>query len=124
MPPMPAAICGTRAPTAKNFVATAMPNWPVAPSLAMIDQVISSFLASGGVALHAPRIGGRAAAFANTGGGSQASFRPIGAGFDHVAAAGQLVARSLGHAVLDHEHARTRGARPERDREMLGVPSR
>jgi hypothetical protein len=38
---MPGAMCGTRAPTAKNLVATAMPNWPVAPSLAMIDQVIS-----------------------------------------------------------------------------------
>ena len=39
MAPMPAAMCGTRAPTAKNLVATAMPNWPVA-SRAMIDQVI------------------------------------------------------------------------------------
>src|ERR1700741_3705761 len=37
---MPAAMCGTRAPTAKNLVATAMPIWPVALSLAMIDQVI------------------------------------------------------------------------------------
>ena len=41
MPPMLAAMYGTRAPTAKNFVATAMPNWPVALSRAMIDQVIS-----------------------------------------------------------------------------------
>jgi hypothetical protein len=37
---MRAAICGTRAPTAKNRVATAIPNWPVALSRAMIDQVI------------------------------------------------------------------------------------
>src|SRR5262245_8880081 len=124
MPPRPAAICGTRAPTAKNFVATAMPNWRVTLSLAMIDQVISSFLASGGVALHAPGIGGGAAALADAGGGGEAAFRPVGAGFDHMAAAGQFVARSLGHAVLDHEHAWARGARPERDREMLGVPGR
>jgi hypothetical protein len=32
---------GTRAPTAKNLVATAMPNWPVSLSWAMIDQVIA-----------------------------------------------------------------------------------
>src|SRR5690242_20750579 len=103
MPPTPAAICGTRAPTAKNFVATAMPNWPVALSLAMIDQVMSCFLTSRRVALHTPRIGGRAAAFAKTGGGSQSSFRPVGAGLDHMSAAAQFVARRLGHAVLDHE---------------------
>src|SRR6516165_3050900 len=43
MPPRPAAICGTRAPTAKNLVATAIPIWPVAVSRAMIDQVISAY---------------------------------------------------------------------------------
>ena len=30
----------------------------------------------------------------------------------------------LRHAVFDHEHAGPRGARPERDREMLGMPGR
>jgi hypothetical protein len=34
-------MCGTIDPTAKNLVATAMPMRPVAPSLAMIDQVTS-----------------------------------------------------------------------------------
>jgi hypothetical protein len=37
-------MCGTRAPTAKNLVATAMPIWPVEESRAMIDQVILSLL--------------------------------------------------------------------------------
>jgi hypothetical protein len=40
MAPTPAAMNGTRAPAAKNFVATAMPKEPVALSRAMIDQVI------------------------------------------------------------------------------------
>src|SRR6185503_16935874 len=33
--------CGHSAPTAKNFVATATPNCPVAGSRAMIDQVMA-----------------------------------------------------------------------------------
>ena len=37
--PAPAAVCGTSAPTAKNLVATAIPNFPLARSRAMIDQV-------------------------------------------------------------------------------------
>src|SRR6266852_2549938 len=41
-----------------------------------------------------------------------------------MAAALELVCRWLRHAVLDHEHAGPRGARPERDREMLGMPGR
>src|SRR5215475_3204239 len=40
--PMPAAICGTRAPTAKNLVATAMAKSPLNLSRAMIDQVIAA----------------------------------------------------------------------------------
>src|SRR4051812_32223350 len=122
MPPRMGAICGTRAPTAKNLVATAMPIWPVSVSRAMIDQVISS--ASGSVALHAARIGGSAAARAYLGGGGEAAFRPGGAGLDDMAAALQLVDRRLGHAVLDHKHAGAGGARPERDREVLAVPGR
>src|SRR5882672_10766140 len=39
-------------------------------------------------------------------------------------AALELIDARLRHAVLDHEHAGPRGARPERDREMLGMPSR
>src|SRR5688572_32997402 len=41
---MPDAIRGTREPTAKNFVATAMPKCPVDGSQAMIDQVIGGQL--------------------------------------------------------------------------------
>src|SRR5438128_1287678 len=115
-------MCGTRAPTAKNLVATAMPICPVMISRAMIDQVISS--ASGGVALHAPRIGGGAAAGADFRSGGEAALRPVGAGLDDMAAPCQFVDGRLRHAVLDHEHARPRGARPERDREMLGMPGR
>ena len=37
--PAPTSMKGTRAPTAKNFVATAMPISPVMSSRAMIDQV-------------------------------------------------------------------------------------
>src|ERR1700745_926263 len=98
MPPRPAAICGTRAPTAKNLVATATPIWPVMISRAMIDQVIS--LASGGVALHAARMGGGAAARADLGCGGEAAFRPVGTGLDDVAAARQLVDGCLGYAVF------------------------
>src|SRR5215468_5773944 len=122
MPPRMGAICGTRAPTAKNLVATAMPIWQVEGSRAMIDQVISS--ASGGVALHAARIGGGAAAGADFRGRGEAAFRPVGAGLDDMPAPRQLVDGRLRHTVFDHEHAGPRGARPERDREMLGMPSR
>ena len=37
----PGAMCGTRAPTAKNLVATAMAMRPVSRSRKMIDQVIA-----------------------------------------------------------------------------------
>src|SRR5262245_11583516 len=59
MAPTPAAMNGTRAPTAKNFVAIAMPKPPVALSRAMIDHVIlQSFraLPAGGLALRATRV--------------------------------------------------------------------
>src|SRR6266516_6748648 len=128
MPPIPAAICGTRAPTAKNLVATAMPIWPVVLSRAMIDQVISllkpSVLASGCVTLHAPRIGGGTAARAYLGGRRQPAFRPVGAGLHDMAAPVELIDGCFRHAVLDHEHAGPRGAGPERDREMFGMPGR
>src|SRR5579883_2832537 len=74
------------------------------------------------IALHAARVGGGAAAAAIAGGGGEAAFRPGGAGLDDVAAASKLVAGRGGHAAFDDEHARARGARPERDGEMLGVP--
>src|SRR5205823_11406247 len=37
--PSPDCTCGTSAPTAKNLLATAMPNFPLSRSRAMIDQV-------------------------------------------------------------------------------------
>src|SRR2546428_6868764 len=115
MPPMPGAICGTRAPTAKNLVATAMPIWPVRGSRAMIDQVISLLLfelSSCRVALHAPRIGGGAAAAPDPGACRQAAFPPVGADLRAGGPAFQRIAVRLRHAVLGHQHARTRGARP------------
>src|SRR4051812_3062028 len=125
MPPTPATMKGTRAPTAKKRVATAMPISPVMSSVAMIDQVIVAWLSSSGrVALHAPGIGGGAATTSDARGRGQPPLRPVGADLDDVAAAAQFLDRGLGHAVLDHEHAGARGARPERDREMLGVPRR
>src|SRR5437763_15868936 len=128
MPPMPAATCGTRAPTAKNLVAAAMPIWPGVLSRAMIDQVIfllkPSVLASGCVTLHAPRIGGGTAARAHFGCRRQPAFRPVGAGLDDMAAPVELIDGRLRHEVFDHEYAGQRGAGPERDREMFGVPCR
>src|SRR5689334_10206768 len=108
---MPAAICGTRAPTAKNFVATAMPNWPVSLSWAMIDQVIE--LASCGVSLHAARVGGGMTADADLRCGGEAAFRPVGADLDGVAAPGQRISRRLRQPAFDDKHARTCRARPE-----------
>src|ERR1700676_2122753 len=121
MPPRRAAMCGTRAPTAKNRVATAIPNWPVELSRAMIDQVI---LSSGRVALHAPGIGGGAAAAADLGGGGEAAFGPVRSGLHDMPALLQIIDGRLRHPVLDHHHARPRRSRPERDREMLGMPRR
>src|SRR5215471_11864106 len=128
MAPRPAAMKGTRAPTAKKRVATAMPNWPVTLSRAMIDQVMrcpsASLSASCRVALHAPRIGSRATAHADTRGGGEAAFRPVGTDLHDMSAFAQILDRRLGHAVLHDEHAGARGARPERDREVFGVPRR
>src|SRR3569623_2787222 len=104
MAPKPAAMKGTRAPTAKKRVATAMPNWPVAGSRAMIDQVICFPSASRGVALHAARIGGGAAARTDARGRGEAAFRPVGADLDDMPALAQILDRRLGYAVLDHEH--------------------
>src|ERR1700737_144741 len=89
----------------------------------MIDQVIV-LLPSGCVTLHAPRIGGGAAAAADLRGGCQASLRPVRAGLDDMAAALQRIGGCLGYAVLDHKYAGPRRARPERDREMFGMPGR
>src|SRR5271168_2830445 len=120
MAPMVGAMWGTRAPTAKNFVATAIAIWPVTLSLAMSDQVMG--LASGRVALHAAGVGGGAAAAADFRGGGQAALRPVRTDLDDVAAAAQGLDGCLGNTVLDHHHAGACGARPERDREMLGMP--
>src|SRR5579864_6035071 len=111
---------GTRAPTAKNFVATAIPIWPVALSLAMIDQVME--LAPRGVALHAARVGRGTAARADLGRGGQAAFRPVRPDFDNVSALSQIFDRGPRHAVFDHQHAGPRGTRPERSRKMFGMP--
>src|SRR5712691_10415964 len=130
MPPRPAATCGTRAPTAKKRVATAIPNWPVMSSRAMIDQVIYALsrhlspLSSGRVALHAAGIGGSATAAADLRGGGEAAFRPVGTGLHDMPAALQAIDGRPRHAVLDHEHAGPRGARPEREREMRIMRSR
>src|SRR4051812_14390535 len=124
MAPTPAAMCGTRAPTAKNSVATAMPKWPVASSRAMIDQVILRKLSSGRVALHAAGIGGGAAAAAKFRGGGETAFRPVGADFDLMAARAQFLHGGVRHPRFHHHDARPGLAWPERRREVLGMPSR
>src|SRR5258707_11983811 len=107
MAPTPAAICGTRAPTAKNRVATAMPKWPVAESRAMIDQVILRKLSSGRVALHTAGIGGGAAAAAEFRGRGEAAFRPVGTDFDLMAARAQFLHGGFPHTRFHHPDART-----------------
>src|SRR5580692_8602588 len=77
-----------------------------------------------GVTLHAARIGGGAAAWADAGGGGEPAFRPIRANFDLVAAPLELVDGLFRHAAFDHKEARMRGARPERARKMFGMPGR
>ena len=76
------------------------------------------------VTLHAARIGGGAAARADAGRGGEAAFRPVRADLDLVAAALELVDGLFRHAAFDHQQAGMRGARPERAREMLGMPGR
>src|ERR1700686_3044583 len=128
MAPMPAAICGTRAPTAKNRVATAIPNWPVALSRAMIDQVMSVLskpsqrLPSGRVALHAAGIGGGAPPAPDPRGGGEAAFRPVGAGLHDVTAALQVIDARLRHAVFDHQHAGPPRGRAETGRGKAPKP--
>src|SRR5690242_7842867 len=99
---MPGAICGTRAPTAKKRVATAMPIWPVAESRAMIDQVIlSRSLPACCVALHAARVGGGATAAADPGSGGETSLGPFRADLDDMAAALQRIDGCLRHAAFE-----------------------
>src|SRR5271166_2688957 len=76
------------------------------------------------VALHAARIGGGAAAAAVTGGGGEPALAPVRIHLDEVAALLKLMHGGLGQPALNHQHARPRRARPERDRKMLGVPGR
>src|SRR5262245_29564442 len=56
--------------------------------------------------------------------GGEAALRPVGIDLDDVAAAAQRLDRLRRHATLDNEHTRTRLARPERGRKVLGVPGR
>src|SRR5215207_4940186 len=118
--PAPTSTYGTRAPTAKNFVATAIPTSPVMSSRAMIDQVTGS--PPRRVALHAARIGGGPEAAAIARGGGEASFRPVLADLDDVAAAPQFLDGGFRHPPLHDDDAGPRLARPERGREMLRVP--
>src|SRR5262249_35504199 len=76
----------------------------------------------GGITLHAARIGGGAAATALARGRGETPLAPIVVDFDDMTAAAQFLHRRLRQPALDHQHAGARGARPERDREMLGVP--
>src|SRR5262245_29661549 len=87
------------------------------------SRVLSHASSPGGVALHPARIGGGAAATARARGGGEASLAPIGVDLDDVAAALQFLHRRVRQPPLTHQDARPSGARPERAREMLRVPS-
>src|SRR5215472_12487285 len=78
----------------------------------------------GGVTLHPARIGCGAAAAAVARGGGETPFAPVGVDLDDVTPAFELLHSRRRQAALDHQHTWPRGARPERDREMLGVPGR
>src|SRR5262245_28879211 len=75
-----------------------------------------------GIGLHAARIGGGAATPAVARGGGEPALAPVGVDLDDMAAALELLHGRRRQPALDHQHARPGGARPERDREMLGVP--
>src|SRR5258707_3410924 len=114
-------MLGTRAPTAKNLVATAMAMRPLLRSWKMIDQVIlqtTSFhqrraSTPGGVALHAARIGGRLAPGILARGLGQTAFRPLIVHLDLVTALLEFVDCVLGHATLQHQNARPPVPRPQ-----------
>src|SRR5215207_10141261 len=97
-----------------------MPTSPVMSSRAMIDQVTGSPPCR--VALHAARIGGGPEAAAVAGGGGEAALGPVVPDLDDVAAAAQLLDGGFRHPPLHDDDARARLARPERGREVLGVP--
>src|SRR5438309_1502988 len=69
---------------------------------------------SRGVALHAARIGGGPAPRILAAGGGQAAFGPVVVHLDLMAALTQFLDRFLRHPALQHQYARTGGARPER----------
>src|SRR5713226_5375051 len=125
-------MLGTRAPTAKNLVATAMAMRPLLRSWKMIDQVIlrsASFphhpaSTPGGVALHAARVGRRLAPRILARGRCQPAFRPLAIHLDLVTALLEFVDRVLGHPAFQHQHAGARRAWPERGGEVLAVPGR
>src|SRR6202521_3218134 len=85
---------------------------------------IGSLSPAGRVALHAARIGGSAASPVLAGGGGETAFGPVRRDLDDMAATLELADARFRHTPLDDEHARPRRARPERDREMLGMPGR
>src|SRR2546423_1791226 len=126
MAPMPAAMKGTRAPTAKNLVATAMAKLPVALSRAMIDHVMRPCdpLASRRVTLHAARVGSGAPPSSVARGSGEPALGPIRTDLHDVAAFFQFIDRRPRNAIFNDEHARAGGAWPERDRKMLRMPSR
>src|SRR5262249_38272467 len=76
------------------------------------------------VALHAARIGGGPAANPVLAGGGKATLGHAGPFLDLGAAPLQFPDAGLGQAAFDDQHAWTGGARPEREGEVLDVPSR
>src|SRR5262245_2246994 len=106
---------GTRAPAAKNFVATAMPKLPVALSRAMIDHVIGAFRESPsrGIALHAARIGGSFPPSSVARCRREPAFGPVLTYFNNMAASFQLIDGRFRNPVFQNQHAWSGGARPE-----------
>src|SRR5215213_505853 len=121
--PFRGSTLGTRAPTAKNFVATAMAIRPLSRSWKMIDQVMRR-LPPGSVALHAARVGGGLAPGILAAGRGQPAFRPVVVHLDLMAALTQFLDRFGRNAAFQHQHARPGRARPERGGEVLAVPGR
>src|SRR4029077_15969974 len=80
--------------------------------------------AYGSVALHAARIGRGAPAGTDFRSSREPALRPVGTDLDNMSAALELFDARARHTAFDHQHAGSRGARPERDREVLGMPRR
>src|SRR5262249_3391049 len=85
---------------------------------------LRSALSPGSIALHAARIGCRAAVAAFARSRGEPALGPARADLDDMAPFFQLLDARLGRTIFQHQHTRASRTRPERDREMFRMPRR